>query len=91
MTEPQEPTEIYRYTECCGVLIVSDHRFCPKCGWEARLLAAASRPVSEGPRPELRALIAQWRKEAAITESWWRARALEQCAAAVEAALAVPL
>ena len=24
-------------TECCGVAIADDHRFCPKCGYEARV------------------------------------------------------
>jgi Zn ribbon nucleic-acid-binding protein len=24
-------------TECCGVAIAVDHRFCPKCGYEARV------------------------------------------------------
>ncbi len=24
-------------TECCGVSIAADERFCPKCGWEARV------------------------------------------------------
>jgi len=26
-------------TECCGVAIADDHRFCPKCGYEARVEA----------------------------------------------------
>ena len=24
-------------TECCDVRIGKDERFCPKCGWEARV------------------------------------------------------
>jgi hypothetical protein len=24
-------------TECCGAPIRPDQRFCPKCGWEARV------------------------------------------------------
>ena len=35
-------------TECCGVEIAPEHRFCPKCGWEAR--AAAPAPPTQEPQ-----------------------------------------
>jgi predicted nucleic acid-binding Zn ribbon protein len=25
-------------TECCGVPIAPDQRFCPRCGWECRVI-----------------------------------------------------
>ncbi len=36
-------------TECCGVNITGEQRFCPKCGWEARASAA---PPSVSPQAE---------------------------------------
>jgi hypothetical protein len=31
-------------TECCDVSIDADSRFCPKCGWEARVKSASVPP-----------------------------------------------
>lgn len=36
-------------TECCGVPLAADQRFCPKCGWEARV----SDPSAPAVRPAL--------------------------------------
>jgi hypothetical protein len=38
-------------TECCDAAIGGDCRFCPKCGWEARIKAASS-PATGAPRCE---------------------------------------
>jgi len=37
-------------TECCDVSIATDSRFCPKCGWEARV-KSASVPSEPSPEP----------------------------------------
>ena len=36
-----------RLTECCNVLIQPDQRYCPKCGWEARVPLPAPPNVKE--------------------------------------------
>jgi hypothetical protein len=33
------PPAVSGVTECCEVPIGGDRRFCPKCGWEARILS----------------------------------------------------
>ena len=32
-------------TDCCGVPLASDQRFCPRCGWEARVTIKPPRPT----------------------------------------------
>jgi hypothetical protein len=34
-------------TECCGITISGEHRYCPKCGWEARINADAQEKKDE--------------------------------------------
>lgn len=36
MSDPVGADPRVLLTECCGVSIAADHRFCPKCGYEAR-------------------------------------------------------
>jgi len=35
-----------RFTTCCHVAILSDQRYCPKCGWEASVTNSGS-PICE--------------------------------------------
>jgi len=38
-------------TECCGVVLEVESRFCPKCGWECRIRRTSSGEARTAPEP----------------------------------------